>query len=117
MYLQKRGNKYNAKSSIYNGTYYHSRLEAAYAKDLDLRVFAKDITSWESQIRVPFELNGIKICTYIVDFKILHNDGSVEWVETKGFMTDIARIKIRLFEAMYLPDKHNERFTIVKKGR
>jgi hypothetical protein len=114
-YIQKSGNKYHAKSSIYNGSYYMSQLEAAYAAELDLRVRAKDIVSWEKQIRVSFVIHGIKICDYIVDFKILHNDGSIEWVETKGFVTDVARIKMRMFEAVYLPEHPNERYTVVKK--
>lgn len=117
MYLQKPGNKYHSKSSIYNGYYYQSQLEAAYAQELDLRVKAKDIKSWDRQIRVPLEVNGMKICTYIVDFKICHLDGSIEWVETKGFWTDVAKIKTRLFEAAYLHERPNERFTIVKKGK
>lgn len=117
MYYQKSGNKYHAKSSIYNGSYYMSRLESAYAMELDLRLKAKDIRAWDKQIRIPLEVNGFKICTYIVDFKITHNDGSIEWVETKGFWTDVARIKVKLFEAAYLHDKPNERFTVVKKGR
>jgi hypothetical protein len=117
MYLQKPGNKYNAKSSIYDGSYYHSKFEAAFAAELDIRLRAKDIAKWEKQIRVPLEVNGFKICTYIVDFRIIHNDGSIEWVECKGFVTDVARIKMRLFEAAYLNGKPNETYTIVKKGR
>lgn len=117
MYLQKSGNKYRAKSTVYNGVYYHSRLEAAYAMELDMRLKAKDIKSWTGQIRVPFVMNGIKICTYIVDFRIEHNDGSIEWVETKGFVTDVARIKMRLFEAFFLKEHPNERYTVVKQGR
>lgn len=115
MWQQKSGNKYHAKSSIYGGSYYHSRLEAAYAAELDLRLKAKDISKWEKQIRIEFVENGIKICTYIVDFRVTHNDGSIEWVETKGFWTDVARIKARLFEALYLPKHPGETYTVVKK--
>lgn len=115
MHLQKSGNKYHAKSSIYNGYYYQSQLEASYAMELDLRLKAKDIKAWERQIRVSFEENGVKICTYIVDFKVTHNDDAIEWVETKGFWTDMARIKARLFEALYLPKHPGETYTVVKK--
>lgn len=116
-YYQKSGNKYHAKSSIYNGRYYHSQLEAAYAAELDIRLKAKDIRAWEPQVRITFEENGVKICTYIVDFKVTLNDGSIEWVETKGFWTDVARIKARLFEALYLPKHPGDIYTVVKKGR
>ena len=117
MHFQQSGNKYHAKSSIYGGRYFHSQLEAAYAAELDLRIRAKDIKSWTPQIRIPIEINGIKICIYIVDFRVEHNDGTIEWVETKGFWTDVARIKAKLFEAVYLQDKPNERYTVVKKGK
>lgn len=82
-----------------------------------MRLKAKDIKSWTGQIRTPFVVNGIKICTYIVDFRIEHNDGSIEFVETKGFVTDVGRIKMRMFEAIYLPEHPEARFTVVKQGR
>lgn len=100
-YLQKSGNKYHAKSSIYNGTYYHSQKEAAYAQELDLRVRAKDIKSWERQIRISLDVNGFHITNYIIDFVITHNDKTKEYVEIKGFRTDVFNMKWKLFEALY----------------
>lgn len=110
-YHQSWGNKYHAKSSIYNDTYYHSKLEAAYAQELDLRLKAKDIKGWRRQERIPLVVNGIKVATYIIDFVIEHNDGEEEYVECKGYETDIFRLKWKLFEALY-PDI---RKTIIKK--
>lgn len=111
MYLQKRGNKYRAKTSIYNDTYYHSKLEAAYAQELDMRVYAKDIKGWKRQIRIPLEVNGVKIGTYIIDFVIEHNDGELEYIECKGFETDTWKMKWKLATALY-PDR---KWTIIKK--
>jgi len=45
MYYVKRQNKYNAKSTEYGGLIYHSKKEAGYAQELDLRIKAKDIKS------------------------------------------------------------------------
>ena len=97
------GNKYGAIKTEYNGVVYHSKKEAKYAQELDLRVRGHDIKSWEGQIKCPIVVNKIKICTYIVDFKILHNDDTEEYIEVKGKWTSTARLKVKLFRALY-PD-------------
>jgi len=117
MYLQRSGSKYHNKSSIYNGSYYASQLEAAFAMELDLRFKAHDIKDWTKQITVPLMVNGMKICNYRVDFRVVNNDDSITWYETKGLWTDVARLKVKLFEAAYLSDRPNERFEIIKKGK
>lgn len=115
MWHQKSGNKYHAKSSIYNGYNYASQFEAAYAAELDLRLKAKDIKAWRRQVRIPLEVNGFKICTYIIDFEIEHNDGSLELVETKGFETDVWRFKWRLTEAILSKERPEVKLTVIKK--
>lgn len=95
-----------------NGSWYQSRAEARYARDLDLRLKAKDIRSWTKQVRVDLVVNGKHITSYYVDFRVVHNDGSIEWVEVKGPETDVWRIKRRLFEAVYLPAHPNERYAV-----
>ena len=114
VYYQKRQNKYNAKSTIYNGISYHSIKEAAYAQELDLRVKAKDIKSWDRQIKISLDVNGYHICNYYIDFKIIHNDKSVELVEVKGFVTEVWRLKWKLFEAIYSEEHPEITLTVVK---
>lgn len=116
MWYQRSANKYHAKSSIYNGIYYHSQLEAAYAQELDLRLKAKDIKKWERQIPLDLSVNGFKICRYIMDFRLTHNDGSVELVETKGFETDVWRMKFKLLEAIYSKEYPEITLTVLKKS-
>jgi hypothetical protein len=115
-YFQVKGNKYRAKSSVYNGTYYHSQKEAAYAQELDLRVKAKDIKSWERQVKISLDVNGYHIANYIIDFVITHMDDTKEYVEIKGFETDTWRMKWRLFEAIYGTEfaEKNWTMTLVK---
>ena len=105
-WYQEKQNKYGRVESEYGGITYHSKKEAAYAAELDLRVKAKDIKSWERQVKISLDFNGYHICNYYVDFKITHNDGSVEYVEVKGFQTSEWRLKWKMFEAKYgdLPD-------------
>jgi len=108
-----RKNKFNAKSCIYNGRTYHSRAEANYAAELDLKKKAGDIADWKPQIRVPLIVYGKKIATYILDFEITHHDGSKELIEVKGFQTNLWRIKWKLFQAIYEHDYPEVKITLV----
>ena len=87
-----------------------SKKEAQYAYELDLRVKAKDIKSWERQVKIDICVNGIHICNYYMDFVITHNDGSEEYVEVKGFATDVWILKAKLFRATY-PDR---KYTVIR---
>jgi len=114
MYYVKRQNKYNAKSTEYGGLIYHSKKEAGYAQELDLRIKAKDIKSWERQVRVDLKVNDQHICNYYMDFVVTHNDGSLEYVEVKGFQTEVWRLKWKIFEAIFNKEHPDIILTIVK---
>jgi len=86
---------------MYNDVLYDSMREATYARELDLRVKAKDIMAWSGQPKFPILVNGKKICTYIADFKVINNDGSVEYVDTKGYETSIFKLKFKLIKALF----------------
>ena len=99
-YLQK-GNKYGAKKKEYNGRLYMSKGEASYARELNFRKSAGEITDIVPQFRLPLDVNGYHICNYIVDFKVTLPDGTVELHEYKGFATEVFRIKWKLCEAIW----------------
>jgi len=113
MWNQRKGNKYGAKSTIYNNIAYHSKKEAGYAQELDLRLKAKDIKGWNRQKKISLDVNGYHICNYYVDFEVLHNDGTKEWVEVKGFETEVWRLKWKLCEALF-GDREELTLTVVK---
>lgn len=116
MYRQKWGSKYGAKKTEYNGIQYHSKKEAGYAAELELRLKSGDIKSWERQIKIPFDINGHHITTYYCDFLIHHNDGTKEYVEIKGkflLNMDVFRIKRKLMEAIFLHENKDSRYTII----
>jgi len=96
-------NKYGAKLTEYNGKKYHSKREAAYAEELDWRLKAGDIKSWRGQVNTPLAVAGNLICRYIVDFVITENDGTEKYIEVKGYWTPEAKLKLKLFNALY-PD-------------
>jgi hypothetical protein len=82
---------------------------------LDWRLKAKEIVSWERQYPVRIEINGQHILTTKVDFRIHHKDGSYELAETKGFETPDYKIKKRLIEVVWLPEHPDHTYLLVKE--
>jgi hypothetical protein len=95
--------KYNSKVSNYNGRNYDSALECSYAQQLDWLIKAKEVKSWEPQHKIEIYVNGIHICNYFIDFKVIFEDGHEEYHEVKGFETDVWKMKWKLSKAVY-PD-------------
>lgn len=96
MYSQKY-TYYNIKKSGKND----SKFEAGKARELGLLQKAGEIKSFQEQVKIPLVVNGYLIANYYIDFVIEHNDGTTEYLETKGYATDTWRLKWKLFEALY----------------
>lgn len=105
-----------ARKQEHDGFRYDSGFEASYATELDLRVRAKDIKSYDKQVNLDLVVNGYVVCQYRIDFIIHHNDGTREYVETKGYATDTWKLKWKLFEALY-SDRTGVKLTVVYQGR
>jgi hypothetical protein len=101
---RKNFNKYNSRKQEYNGRTYHSMKEANYAAELDLLKRAGEIKDWIPQFRIEFIWNGYHIGDYLVDFKVIMLDGTIEFREVKGYETDMWRWKWRMCEAMFAKD-------------
>src|ERR1700719_1323265 len=101
MYYQRTGNKYNNISKVYNGRSYMSKKEAEYARELDFRQKAKEITEIVPQYKISLDINNHHICNYYVDFLVILADDTKELHEVKGMETDIWRFKWRVTEALY----------------
>jgi hypothetical protein len=82
--VRKRVSKYGNMDTEYNGVVYDSKKEAQYAYTLDRLLYGKFISKWERQIRYNLAVNGVKICAYVLDFKVYHLDGYIEYVDIKG---------------------------------
>ena len=90
-------NKYGAVPTEYGGRRYHSKREADYAADLDVRQLRGEITGY--LVQVPFWLTGgVK---YVADFLVVYPDGRLRLIDVKGVETDVFRIKQRLMAAEY----------------
>jgi hypothetical protein len=88
----------------YKGKVYMSKLEMHYAKYLDLlqKATGKDrVVFVTEQLPFPCVVNGKKVCTYLLDFKVEYMDGRVEYVDVKGIKTAIYNLKKKLVETLY----------------
>ena len=77
-----------AKKQAVNGIQYDSKFEAKMAEELELRKRAKDIKNFEAHKAMPLICNGYNVGSYKVDFVVYHNDGTIEYIETKGRLSE-----------------------------
>lgn len=104
--------KYKNKPVERNGVHYDSKLESKVGFELEMQERAGKIKEIRRQVDFPMMVNGFKITTYRADFVVVNDDDSKEVVEAKGFLTDTAAIKLKLFEALYTPEY---KLTVVKR--
>lgn len=114
MYRVNRFNKFGATRCEYDGIRYDSKMEAAYAMQLDALKSGGGIKDWRRQVTIPLDVNGKHVCNYRVDFEVEHNDGHKELIEVKGFETPVWQLKWKLLEAIYGHDHPDVDLTVVK---
>ncbi len=89
----------------WNGVVYDSKKEMSYAMSLDQLKWAdkesERVVDIKSQVPYEIKINGIKICKYILDFEVTYADGRVEFVDAKGFLTPVYRLKKKLMLAIH----------------
>lgn len=84
--------------------YYRSQWELNYARYLEMLKNLGEIAEWEHEPET-FWFEGVKRGTvsYLPDFRVTENNGSVAYHEVKGWMDDKSKTKIRRM-AKYHPD-------------
>jgi len=108
-----RKTKYNNKKCNVNGKIYDSRGEADYGMELELRKKAGDIKDYKEQVPIDIIFNGVKITRYKIDFEILHNDDTIEYIEYKGCLDYASNIRWKCFTAFFANDP-NVKCTMVR---
>jgi hypothetical protein len=102
-------NKYLNRKVMVDGILFDSKKEAEFYIVLKADKKAGKIKDFEVQpefiLQEGFTKNGKRYqpIKYIADFKVTHNDESVEVIDIKGVITKEFAIKRKLFEARY-PD-------------
>lgn len=92
-------NKFKAKRASFLGRSYHSIGEAEYAMELEWRRKAGEIKEWIPQFKIDLKVNGMHICNYFMDFKVITKTDGVEFHEYKGMETMEWRLKWSLLHA------------------
>lgn len=95
---------------------FDSKFEAGYAQELELRKKAGDIADYQCQVKIPLIVNGYIVADYWIDFVITHNDGTLEYVETKGRAGEVWKLKWKIFEALF-SDKPDVKLTVEYQGK
>ena len=96
-----RGNQgwYNLNTKRY---YFRSSWEVNYARYLEWLLSRKDIKSWEYEPDVFwFEEIRRGVRSYLPDFKITNNNGTIEYHEVKGWMDPKSVTKIKRMAKYY----------------
>ena len=94
-----------------DGITFDSKMESDYYKHLAEKLQNGEIRSFECQpvylLQDKFKCRGksYKAITYKADFKVVHNDGSVEVIDVKGFETTDFKIKKKMFLFKYCQTK------------
>ena len=97
--------KFGNIRTAYAGRMFSSKKEAAHAATLDLMRRAKDlkerVVHVEYQYPIPIKIGMILVTTYVADFLVTFADGRKEVQDTKGFRTDIYKLKKKLVKAVH----------------
>jgi hypothetical protein len=107
MIEQENTHKYGAKRTTVDDIKFDSKREADYYCELKLLKRSGEIKDFELQpefvlvedfTKFGEKVKGIK---YRADFKITHNDDSIEIIDVKGFETKDFKLKKKLFDEKY----------------
>jgi hypothetical protein len=90
--------KFGAKRCSVGEIKFPSKLEARYYQKLKELERAGEVVMFLRQ--VPFDLPGAS-GKYFCDFCVFYANGLVEFIDTKGFDTDISKLKRKLVESTY----------------
>ena len=94
-------NKYRNEPEEIDGIKFASKKEAKRYGELGNLVTHKFITNLELQPRYPIVINGVKVTTYVADFRYLDWNGNTVVEDTKGYKTDVYKLKKKLMFAVH----------------
>lgn len=98
----KGENKYHAKITVVDNIKFRSKLEAKRWAELRFMERAGLIHDLKHHTRYPFFIDSVYIAFYESDFEYVEKKTGDKIVEdTKGYATDVYKIKRRLMQAIY----------------
>lgn len=96
----RRRSKYGATAVVIDGERFDSKAEYARWETLRLRERIGEISNLRRQVRYPLEVQGVLVGYYTADF-VYQETGTEVTEESKGFFSTDAKLRIKLFEAIY----------------
>jgi hypothetical protein len=93
---------------------FDSKFEADRDKTLKLKVLAKQILDYKTQVPYKLIVNGYEVGTYKIDFEVHNLDGTIELEETKGHATDVWKLRWKILCAMLANDP-KYKLTLIKQ--
>lgn len=90
-----------ASERTYKGKVYDSKLECQYRMHIDLLVKSERVVSISEQVPFLIVVNDKPICKYLLDFEVVYFDGTIQYVDCKGVLTAIYKLKKKLVEAQF----------------
>jgi len=96
-HFKKKKHKFHARQTIVDGIKFSSKKEARHYLNNKLRIEAGDLLFQLRQ--VPLHLPGNT--RLVIDFIEFCTDGSVHFVDTKGYQTEVFKLKRRQVEELY----------------
>jgi len=101
----KKRQKFNARQPVLYGIKFHSEKEALFYLRCLVDKKEGQIKDFKIQVEYSLDVNDIHICKYYLDFLIIHNNGSKEYIDTKGCKKGTAyqlfKAKKRLMKGCY----------------
>ena len=98
---KKGKNKYNAIKTQIGDKTFDSKSEGNLFYELELQKKQGLIKDIECQAKEELWAYGVHIGNYYCDFKIIHNDGKIEFLEHKGIALPEWKLKWRMLLAKY----------------
>lgn len=114
IYTKKRWS--NSKKTNIKGKVFDSKFEGEYSLVLDQMVKEGKIERYERQVKLELNVNNYHICNYYVDFIAFYPNGELtEYIEVKGLWFAEAKLKFKLFEALF-SELPNTKITVIQQG-
>lgn len=115
----RKANKYGARPKTVGGIRFDSTLEAEYYVYLKALEKAGVISKLELQVKCellpaqkhPLTGKHIRAINYFADFRVTYPDGSIEYLDTKGFEKPEFKLKAKLFI-----DKYKQPLWLIRKS-
>lgn len=103
--MTRTGHKFNAVATEVDGIRFASKAEAYRYGQLKLLLRAGEIEGLELQPKFPLVVNGIKVGTYIADFRYRvvkgKSQSSTVVEDVKGVLTPVYQLKKKLVRALF----------------